>query len=65
MRRSAWLVLEGRLKFLFQNDKVAKSKKSKSPRLSTIERAREESEAITKVIFFEFFDKFFFFSKAG
>ncbi|CAG9825588.1 unnamed protein product [Phaedon cochleariae] len=31
-----------------QNDKPPKGKKSKSPRLSTIERAREESEALTK-----------------
>lgn len=33
----------------FQNDKATKGRKSKSPRVSTIDRTREESEAITKV----------------
>ncbi|XP_044267561.1 cilia- and flagella-associated protein 251-like [Tribolium madens] len=33
-----------------QSDKGVKSKKAKSPRLSTVDRAKEESEAITKGI---------------
>lgn len=34
---------------IFQNEKTPKGKKTKSPRLSKVDRTKEESEAITKV----------------
>lgn len=41
--------------FEFQNEKPGRGRKTKPPRLSTIDRTREESEAITKVVFDRWF----------